>query len=340
VKLGMGLYGGMVNDDNLRFAKQIGATHIVAHLPSEEDVPSTKEGYWAYEELKALRDKVHGHGLVLEAIENFHPAHWDQVLLGRPGRQAQMEKLKLTIRNLGKAGIPVMGYYFSLAGVWGRVWGPFGRGEAEAVGYLEDQAPPQTPIPNGEIWGTVVDKNAPPGDIGRVEREEMWSHLEYFLKELVPVAAEAGVRLAAHPDDPPFPELRGTGRLITHPDHYRRLLDIVPSHYNGLEFCQGTISEMLDADVYGAIRRYATEGKICYVHFRNVQGKVPNYKEVFLDEGDVDMIRALQIYAESGYQGVLIPDHTPNTSCAAPWHAGIAWALGYMKAAMRMLGVA
>lgn len=340
MKLGMGLYGGMVTDDNLRFARQIGATHLVISLPNDGDLPSTSQGFWAYEELKALRDKVHSHGLVLEAIENFHPAHWDQVLLGRSGRGAQMEKLKQTIRNMGRAGIPIMGYYFSLAGVWGRVWGPFGRGGAEAVGYLEDQAPPQTPIPEGEVWGMVVDKDAPPGDIGRVELEEMWANLEYFLRELVPVAAEAGVRLAAHPDDPPFPELRGTGRLITHPDHYRRLLDLVPSHYNGLEFCQGTISEMQGADVYAAIRRYASEGKICYVHFRNVQGKVPNYREVFLDEGDVDMIRALQIYAESGYQGVLIPDHTPNTSCAAPWHAGIAWALGYMKAAMKMLGAA
>ena len=139
--------------------------------------------------------------------------------------------------------------------------------------------------------------------------------------------------------------------LITHPDRYRRLLDIVPSHYNGIEFCQGTITEMQvedsrngaehsrngGADVYDAIRRYASEGKICYVHFRNVRGKVPNYQEVFLDEGDVDMIAALRIYKECGYDGVLIPDHTPHTSCQAPWHAGMAYALGYMRAALRML---
>ena len=337
MKLGLGLYDGMVNADNLRFAKQMSATHIVAHLP-QNSFPSTKEGYWSYEDLRALQQLVANEGLVLEAIENFAPAHWDQILLDGPGRERQMENLKRTIRNMGKAGIPVMGYYFSLAGVWGRVWGPFGRGGAEAVGYLEDQAPEQTPIPIGEVWGQQVLENPPAGNIGTVTREQMWDRLTYFLTNLVPVAAESGVRLAAHPDDPPLETLRGTGRLITHPDYYQRLLDIVPDYYNGMEFCQGTVTEMPGAtDVLGVIRRYASTGRIHYVHFRNVKGKAPNYREVFVDEGDVDMIDALRVYREAGYEGVFIPDHTPHTSCAAPWHAGMAYALGYMRSAMTML---
>jgi mannonate dehydratase len=328
----------MVTEENLRFARQMSVTHIVAHLPREETLPSTREGFWSYEDLRRLREHVERFGLKLEAIENFSPYHWDQVLLGGPGRAAQMENLKKTIRNMGKAGIPIIGYNFSLAGVWGRVSGPFARGEAVSVGYIEDQAPEQTPIPLGEVWGVKIKDDAPSGDIGTVTHEQMWERLAYFLENLVPVAEEAGVRLAAHPDDPPLPVLRGTARLITHPDHYRRLLDIVPSHYNGIEFCQGTITEMPGANVYDAIRRYASEKKICYVHFRNVRGKVPNYREVFLDEGDADMIAALRIYKECGYDGVFIPDHTPHTSCAAPWHAGMAYALGYMRAAMTMVG--
>ena len=143
--------------------------------------------------------------------------------------------------------------------------------------------------------------------------------------------------MAAHPDEQPLPELRGTGRLITHPDNYQRLLDIVPSHHNGLEFCQGTITEMPGADVLEAIRKYAPTGRICYVHFRNVKGKAPNYREVFLDEGDADMLEALRIYRDSGYEGVFMPDHTPHTTCDAPWHAGMAYALGYIRSAMTML---
>lgn len=335
MKLGLGLYDGMVTADNLRFAKQMSATHIVAHLPTEKTLPSTKEGYWSYEELRDFANFVADHGLKLEAIENFPPGHWDQILLDGPGRAKQMENLKKTIRNMGKAGIPTMGYYFSLAGVWGRVWGPFARGGAESVGYIEAQAPEQTPIPNGEIWGIRYDENAPEGNIGKVSREEMWGRLEYFLTELVPVAEESGVRLAAHPDDPPLPELRGTGRLITHPDHYQRLLDIVPSPHNGLEFCQGTITEMPDADVLGAIRKYSK--RICYVHFRNVRGKVPRYYEVFVDEGDMDMIRIMRILHKNNFDGVIIPDHTPQMTCPGPWYAGMAHALGYMKAVLTMI---
>lgn len=336
MKLGLGLYDGMVTPDNLRFAKQMSATHIVAHLPLKT-FASTQDGYWSYDDLRGLQQAVAEHGLTLEAIENFAPQHWDQILLGGAGRAAQMENLKKTIQNMGKAGIPIMGYYFSLAGVWGRVLRPFARGGAESVGYIEAEAPKQTPIPHGEIWGIKINENPPTGNIGVVTREAMWERLAYFLENLTPVAEEAGVRLAAHPDDPPLPVLRDTGRLITHPDHYQRLLDIVPSQHNGLEFCQGTITEMPGADVYGAIRKYAATGRICYVHFRNVQGKAPNYREVFLDEGDIDMIDALRIYREAGYNGVFIPDHTPATACAAPWHAGMGFALGYMRAAMNLL---
>jgi mannonate dehydratase len=338
MKLGLGLYAGGYTDDNLRFAKQMGVTHVVTHLPGEADLPSARDGYWSYDDLLRLRRHIQSHGLEHAAIENFPPRHWDRILLGAPGREAQMENLKKTIRNMGKAGIPCMGYYFSLAGVWGRVQGPFARGGAVSVGYLEDQAPEQTPIPFGEAWGAKVSDDPPSGDIGTVTREEMWERLAYFLENLVPVAEEAGVRLAAHPDDPPIPVLRGTARLVTHPDHYQRLLDLVPSRCNALEFCQGTIAEMPNSDVYDAIRRYASQGKICYVHFRNVVGKAPNYKEVFLDEGDVDMQAALKIYLECGYDGVVIPDHTPGVACAAPWHAGMAYALGFLRATLMQLG--
>jgi mannonate dehydratase len=90
--------------------------------------------------------------------------------------------------------------------------------------------------------------------------------------------------------------------------------------------------------VYEAIRYFTERRKICYVHFRNVRGKVPHYQEVFIDEGDMDMIKAMQIYYENGFDGVFIPDHTPATSCAAPWHAGMAFALGYMRAILKHLG--
>lgn len=342
MKVGLGLYNHLLSAENFRFARQAGATHLVIHTPvfRHGGDPDVSPALWTEDDLRGLKGAINAEGLEFEAIENFLPAHWSDVLLDGPRKAAQMDDLKGMIRAMGRVGIPVMGYNFSIAGVWGRTYGAWARGGARSIGYVEAEAPPQDPIPNGTVWNTRYDPDSPAGDIGTVTSEALWSRLEYFLRELVPVAEEAGVRLAAHPDDPPLATLRGTARLVYRPELYQRLLDIVPSRCNALEFCQGTIAEMVsDAmDVYQAIDTYAAQGAIGYVHFRNVRGKVPNYREVFLDEGDVDMVRALRLYYKHGYDGVIIPDHTPAMACDAPWHAGMAYALGYLRAAIGMIG--
>ncbi len=332
MKLGLGLYRNMFTQENFRFAKQAGATHIVAHMvgwPGDQIDP-----LWNYEEMLNLRKSINAEGLELAAIENFDPILWYDVLLDGPRKKEQMEHLKRIIRDVGRAGIPVFGYDFSIAGVWGHTRGPWARGGAESVAFLN---PEQTPVPNGTIWSVVYDRNAPPGTVAPTTQEQLWERVDYFLSEIIPVAEEAGVRMAAHPDDPPMPTLRGTARLVYQPHIYQKLLDLYPSHSNACEFCLGTIMEMAEGDPYEAIDQYSKAGKIAYVHFRNVKGKVPNYYEVFIDEGDVDMIRVLRILKKNNYTGVLIPDHTPAMSCAAPWHAGMAFALGYIKAAITII---
>ena len=92
---------------------------------------------------------------------------------------------------------------------------------------------------------------------------------------------------------------------------------------------------MTEGDLYAHTESYARQGKIAYVHFRNVRGKVPHYKETFVDDGDIDMRRIVQILHRQGFKGVLIPDHAPQMTCAAPWHAGMAYALGYMRALLQ-----
>jgi len=354
MKLGIGLYRHMLTEDNFQFAKQAGATHIIAHLtnyfqdttqlPSANETggnygESSGEPPWTYEQLSTLKTRINDAGLELEAIENFDPAHWHDILLDGPQREQHIENIKTIIRNMGKAGIPIMGYYFSLAGVYGWSKGPWARGDAIAVGYVEEMAPPPQPIPNGQVWNMTYDRNAPQGSVAPVDEATVWQRLEDFLGEIIPVAEEAGVRMAAHPDDPPLPELRGTGRLIYRPERYQRLLDLVPSQNNVLEFCVGAISEMRDVemDVYQAIDSYSKQNKIGYIHLRNVRGKVPNYHEVFIDEGDTDMFKILEILKRNGFEGVLIPDHVPEMTCDASWHAGMAHALGWMKAAITSL---
>jgi mannonate dehydratase len=351
VKLGLGLYRHMLTRENFQFARQAGATHIVAHLvdyfrggahnPNDNQPTGIEQGWglagdpaqlWTVQELVALREEINAAGLVLAAIENFDPAHWHDVLLDGPRKREHLENVKTIIRRVGEADIPVLGYNFSIAGVCGRVVGPSARGSAMSVGM---DGPLDTPMPCGMAWNMVVDAGAPPGIVPPATPEQLWQRLLEFFDAALPVAEAAGVTLAAHPDDPPMPTMRGQPRLVYQPQHFQKLLELRPSRANALEFCIGTIAEMTDGDVYEATENYARQGKLAYVHFRNVTGKVPHYRETFVDDGNVDMLRILQILQRNDFTGVIVPDHTPQMTCPAPWHAGMAYALGYMKAAIQ-----
>lgn len=353
MKLGLGLYRHMLTRENFQFARQAGATHIVAHLVdyfrggahgSADNQPTgTQQGWglagdpdrlWSVDELRDLRREAGAAGLELEAIENLDPAHWHDVLLDGPKKAEQLENVKTIIRRMGQAGIPVLGYNFSIAGVCGRVTGPFARGGALSVGV---DGALEAPMPSGMVWNMVYDPSASPGTMPAATPDELWQRLAEFLEAVLPVAEEAGVTLAAHPDDPPLATMRGQPRLVYRPQLYQRLLDVRPSPANKLEFCIGTLAEMQGGDVYEATDTYSRQGKLAYVHFRNVTGKVPRYRETFIDDGDVDMLRILRIMKHNGFDGVILPDHTPQMTCAAPWHAGMAHALGYMRAALQSI---
>jgi mannonate dehydratase len=169
MKLGIGLYRGLLTDDNFRFAKQAGATHLVVHLVNyfagrnpDLESGSIEMGWgttrnqgklWQYDDLHEIKKTIEANGLTWTAIENFDPSHWHDILLDGPRKRQQMEDLKQTIRAIGKAGIPIMGYNFSLAGVWGWTKGPYGRGNAKSVLYDESKIDPQ--VPRCGTWSTT-----------------------------------------------------------------------------------------------------------------------------------------------------------------------------------------
>jgi mannonate dehydratase len=352
MKLGFGFYHYMLNRDTYRFARQCGATHAVIHLvdyfhrgTGHTDAESQPIGgtsgwgtagatahLWTYENFLKIRDDMAREGLVLEAIENFDPLHWHDVLLDGPQRNTQIEHLQAIVRDAGRAGIQTIGYNFSLAGVAGRISGPYARGGATSVGM---DAVEDTPIPSGMVWNMIYDPQATGGEMPATTHEQLWQRLEYFLKRMIPEAEKAGVRLALHPDDPPAPYVRQQPRLVYQHKLYQKALDLVPSWYNALEFCLGTLMEMPEGDIYETIEHYVAQDRVAYIHFRNVTGKAPHYREVFIDEGELDMHKVVQILKRTGYDGVLIPDHTPQMTCEAPWHAGMAFALGYMSGLQR-----
>lgn len=343
----------MLTRGNFDFARQCGATHLVVHLvdyfhkgkhahaldqPTGSDLGWGTAGdpqqLWQIEDLLALRKQVEDAGLVLEAIENFDPAHWHDILLDGPLREKHLENVKTLIRNVGTAGIPVIGYNFSIAGVAGRTTGSYARGGARAVGM---EGPYDAPMPMGMAWNMIVD----PDGLNEVRKsathQELWLRLEDFLHEVIPVAEAYGVRLAAHPDDPPMPTVRSQPRLVYQPHMYQKLLDLHPSPSNALEFCVGTLAEMTEGDIYQAVDHYSRQNSIAYVHLRNVVGKVPWYRESFIDDGDVDVLRVLRILKDTGFDGVIIPDHAPQMACDAPWHAGMAYAMGFLQAGLKAI---
>lgn len=353
MKLGLGLYRHMLTPENFAFARQAGATHLVAHLvdyfkggghSGPDDQPTgTDYGWglagdpdrlWTLEEMTALRRSVEASGLKLEAFENFDPAHWHDILLDGPKRAQHIENVKTIIRRMGQAGIPLMGYNFSIAGVSGRTKGNYARGGAPSVGM---EGPCDLPMPHGMVWNMVYDPQAPAGTIPAATPEQLWSRLERFLNEVLPVAEQAGVRLALHPDDPPMPTIRGQPRLVYQPRLYQKVIDLNPSPANQLEFCIGSLAEMTEGDIYEVVDQYSRQHRLGYVHLRNVRDKVPHYKETFIDDGEVDILRVLGILKRNGFEGVIIPDHAPQMSCAAPWHAGMAYAMGFLKAGLMTL---
>jgi mannonate dehydratase len=289
---------------------------------------------WSLEELLALKKQIEDAGLIWEAIENFDPAHWSDILLDGPNKQQQLEGLKTIIQRVGEAGIPIIGYNFSIAGVAGRVTGPFARGGAMSVGM---DGPLDAPIPNGMVWNMTYDADAPAGYLPETTPDQLWRRAADFLNECLPVAEKSGVRLAAHPDDPPLPTVRAQPRLVYRPELYQKLIDINRSPSNQLECCVGTLAEMPGGDAYAAVDQYSAQGRIAYVHLRNVRGKVPHYKETHIDEGDLDVLRVIRILKNNNFSGVIIPDHAPQLSCDAPWHAGMAFAMGYLNACLKAL---
>ncbi len=349
IRVAMTLSGKRLNRDNAMFAQQLGIEDVVVHLgryrPAEDPQPyltggqpgpilgdCTDETLWTYDYMKSVVDMLGDYGLQVAAMENFAPNFWSDILLDGPRKTAQMDALKRLVEDAGRAGIKVIGYNFSLAGVWGWRRLPVGRGGAVTSVFDASSFDAQAPIPDGMVWNMRYRPGVEAAAPITVSEAELWQRLEWFLKELVPVAEAAGVRLAAHPDDPPMETLRGTARLVNQPSKYERLTSIIDSPSNALEFCIGSLQEMTTGNVYDTTRRFARAGRIAYVHFRNVRGKVPHYEETFVDNGDVDMAEIVRILREEEFDGIMVPDHVPEVHSKAPWHAGMAYTIGYMRA--------
>jgi mannonate dehydratase len=260
---------------------------------------------------------VASHGMDLRTV--LATSGFAEIKRGITGRDEKIAYLQNVIQAMGAAGIPIMAYNFKLiVSKYLRSAPTQGRGMSTYISFDYDD----------------YLKNPAPSVNPPISEAQMWDNISYFLKAVIPVAEKSGVRLALHPDDPPVPHgtpaLAGAAHIASTFDQYQRIFDIVPSRANGMLFCQGCVTEMQGVDVYDAIRHIGSRDKIVMVHFRNVRGEFPKFQETFVDNGDVDMFRAMQAYRDIGFKGPFSLDHSPMFPGAQV--ANQAFVVGYMRA--------
>lgn len=293
-------------------AKQMGVEKAVVHTLEIGD----NSRPWRYEELLDLTQQFRDYGLDVEVIEGCVPIS-DETRLGRAGRDEEIERFKQYLRNLGALDVPVVAYDWMAGKRWARTSTAIpARGSSLTTGYDHDLL-----------------RNAPDQELAPVEADELWEGLEYFLNEVVPVAEEAGVKLALHPDDPPLGTIRGVDRIVRSVENYERILDFYDSEYNGITFCQGNFAAM-GVDVPETIRRFGD--RINFVHFRDVKGDAEHFVETWHDNGPTDMLACIEAYREIGFEGPARPDHVPTMAGEDNDNPGYMtlgrlYATGYMK---------
>ena len=317
-----------IADDVLRVMASLGVNHVCGSLPSRR-----LDEAWSVESLTKTRERVESFGIKLDMLplplssSYITRAENPEIMLGKsPERDRQIDDICQMIRNVAKAGIPALKYNMTILGVV-RTESTPGRGASMYSTFVYDKAKQEPPLT----------------EAGRVTEEIFWDRITYFLKRVVPVAEEYKVKLACHPHDPGMPRdkgFRGVNRVLGNVDGLKRFIQINPSKYHGLNFCQGTVAEMLKEpgkEIYDVIRYFGSRDKIFNVHFRNIKGTFLNFQETFPDDGDVDMLRALRVYKDTGYDGMIMPDHVPSIAGDAGSRQSWAYCFGYINAAIQMV---
>lgn len=311
------------DDDDYRVMAQLGLKHICANPPG---APAS----WRLDDLLRHREKIESFGLILDMIQLPLPsrvieqASYPDILLAGPDRDRQLDAVCQLIEDCATAGIPSAKYNLNLIGI-PRTPDELGRGGSRNAAFRWD----------------LADHDAAPGAAGVLSEDENWERIDYFLGRVVPVAEAGKVRLACHPHDPYTPPgYRGVTRVLGTVEGLKKFVLMHESPYHGLNFCQGSVGEMLDnprAEIDDVIRWFGTRGKLFNVHFRNISGGKLSFMETFPDEGDMDMARSARVYEEVGYQYMLMPDHVPHIDGRDPDGVAFAFCYGYITALIQAI---
>ena len=310
------------SEEILRALAAFGVNNICGSLPSAK-----MDEAWTVDALAKRRDRVAAHGISLDMVplpmssSEISRAELPAIYLGAsPERDRAINDVCQMIRNCSRAGINQVKYNFTLLGVVRTGTAP-GRGAARYSEFVHAGAKPDPAL-------TIA---------GRVDAETYWERITYFLERVVPVAEEYKVRMGCHPQDPGLPKgsgWRGVDAVLSSPEGLKKFVSIKESPYHGLNFCQGTVSEQLEKpgeQIFDVIRYFGSRKKIFSVHFRNIEGRLLDFRETFIDNGSVDMLQAMRVYKEVGYDGMMMPDHVPRIE-GVDSMTGFAFAFGYIRA--------
>ena len=319
----LGCQSAPTSEPHLQYLARYGVQGICGY-------PEIADGrlYATVDELKRMRDLAEKYRISVDCIappflasshidREKHPAI---MLAQSPQRDRDIEDLQTLIRNCAATGIPAIKYNLCIVGDLRTGRSP-GRGDASYSTWHFKDAHPNPPLTRA----------------GRVDADAYWERITYFLERVIPVAEEYKIRMALHPQDPGVPPegYQGVDCVLGTVEGMKKFIRIKASPYHGLNFCQGTVSEMLadpGREIYDVIRYFGSRQKIFNVHFRNIRGHRDDFVEVFPDEGDIDFVRAIQVYKEVGYPYMMMPDHVPQAPSDPAGLQSFAYCYGYIRA--------
>jgi mannonate dehydratase len=328
VLMKLGDQSAPTNDTHLKYLARYSVRNICGY-------PEIADGrlYATVDELKRMTEMAGQYSISVDCVAPpfLESSHIDKekhpaiMLAQSPERDRDIEALQNLIRNCAQAGIPSIKYNMSLLGVL-RTGRTPGRGDALYSTWKLADAHPDTPLTRA----------------GRVDADAFWERITYFLERVIPVANEYKVRMACHPHDPGVPPegYQGVTRVLGTVDGLKKFITIQESPYHGLNFCQGTVSEMLEnpsEEIFDVIRYFGLRKKIFNVHFRNIRGHRNDFIEVYPDEGDIDFVKAIQVYQEVGYPYLLMPDHVPLAAADPGSLQSFAFCYGYIRGLIQSL---
>lgn len=315
---------GHQTDEEIQVLSQLGVINV-----DQTPVEAWKD--WTTDALVALKERWAKHGISLEMLHiplGSRSAYDNEAgaIFLKPSdeRDRQIDWMKETVRMAGEAGIRGLNYNITILGHL-RTPSKTGRGGATVSTFELDK----------------LDQSAAEFEDGSADEDEMWERINHWLQEIIPVAEEYKVQMACHPSDPGIGvgnTYRGVARPLGMVDGFKKLIELYDSPYNGLNFCQGCMSESLEnpaEEIFDVIRYFGERKKIFNVHFRNIKGGLGNFVEVFPDEGDIHMIRALKVYKDVGYKYMIMPDHVPGIGGPESGKVGFAYTYGYIHAALQ-----